>query len=53
MAVKSQSEWRLAVPLKEHLGRGEDAGHALMHERPELLAALFGDWLDRAQPEDE
>jgi pimeloyl-ACP methyl ester carboxylesterase len=28
----------------------EDAGHALMHERPELLAALFGDWLDRARP---
>jgi pimeloyl-ACP methyl ester carboxylesterase len=31
----------------------EDAGHALMHERPELLAALFGDWLDRTRPEDE
>ncbi|WP_258229038.1 alpha/beta fold hydrolase [Arthrobacter sp. HMWF013] len=29
----------------------DDAGHALMHERPELLAALLGDWLDRAQPE--
>jgi pimeloyl-ACP methyl ester carboxylesterase len=28
----------------------EDAGHALMHERPELLAALFGDWLARARP---
>lgn len=26
----------------------EDAGHALMHERPDLLAALLGDWLDRA-----
>ena len=26
----------------------DDAGHALMHERPELLAALLGDWLDRA-----
>ncbi|AHK34016.1 alpha/beta hydrolase [Rhodococcus opacus PD630] len=25
----------------------DDVGHALMHERPELLAALFGDWLDR------
>ena len=25
----------------------EDAGHALMHERPALLAALFADWLDR------
>ena len=28
----------------------EDAGHALMHERPELLAALLGDWLERARP---
>jgi len=28
----------------------EDAGHALMHERPELLAALLSDWLDRAGP---
>jgi pimeloyl-ACP methyl ester carboxylesterase len=27
----------------------EDAGHALMHDRPELFAALFGDWLDRAR----
>lgn len=27
----------------------EDAGHALMHERPELLAALLADWLDRAR----
>jgi pimeloyl-ACP methyl ester carboxylesterase len=26
----------------------EDAGHALIHERPGLLAALFADWLDRA-----
>lgn len=26
----------------------EGAGHALMHERPDLLAALVGDWLDRA-----
>ncbi len=26
----------------------EDAGHALMHERPELLAAFVVDWLDRA-----
>ena len=24
-----------------------DAGHALPHERPELVAALVGDWLDR------
>ena len=31
----------------------DGAGHALMHEQPELLAALFGDWLDRARPEDE
>ena len=29
----------------------EGAGHALMHERPELLAALVGDWLDRTRPE--
>jgi pimeloyl-ACP methyl ester carboxylesterase len=26
----------------------EDAGHALMHERPDLFAALLRDWLDRA-----
>jgi len=26
----------------------EDAGHALMHERPDLLATFLGDWLDRA-----
>jgi pimeloyl-ACP methyl ester carboxylesterase len=25
----------------------DGVGHALMHERPELLVALFGDWLDR------
>ncbi len=25
----------------------DGAGHALMHEQPELLAALVGDWLDR------
>jgi pimeloyl-ACP methyl ester carboxylesterase len=29
----------------------EDAGHALMHGRPGLLAALLGDWLDRARPD--
>jgi len=29
----------------------EDAGHALRHERPELLAALVGDWLDRSRPD--
>jgi pimeloyl-ACP methyl ester carboxylesterase len=28
----------------------EDAGHALMHERPDLLAALLGDWVERARP---
>jgi pimeloyl-ACP methyl ester carboxylesterase len=27
----------------------ENAGHALIHERPELLGALLGDWLDRAR----
>lgn len=27
----------------------EDAGHALMHEQPELLAVLFRDWIDRAR----
>jgi pimeloyl-ACP methyl ester carboxylesterase len=26
----------------------EDAGHALMHERPELLSALLSDWIRRA-----
>lgn len=26
----------------------DDAGHALMHERPEILAALVADWLRRA-----
>jgi pimeloyl-ACP methyl ester carboxylesterase len=31
----------------------EDAGHALMHERPDLLAALVGDWVGRAGPETE
>ncbi len=31
----------------------ESAGHALMHERPELLAALVGDWLDRTRPDDK
>jgi pimeloyl-ACP methyl ester carboxylesterase len=28
----------------------EGAGHALMHERPELLAPLLSDWLVRARP---
>ncbi len=31
----------------------DGAGHALMHERPELLAALLGDWLDRARQADK
>lgn len=26
----------------------EGAGHAVLHERPEILAALLGEWLDRA-----
>ena len=30
----------------------EDAGHALMHERPELFAALLVDWLRRSQTRD-
>ena len=30
----------------------EGAGHAVMHERPDLLAALIGDWLDRTRPRD-
>lgn len=28
----------------------DDAGHALLHERPGPVAALLGDWLDRARP---
>lgn len=31
----------------------EDAGHALMHERPELFASLFVDWLDRSRTRDD
>ena len=31
----------------------DDAGHALMHERPELLAAFLVDWLERAHSHDE
>lgn len=27
----------------------EDAGHALMHERPAVFGALLADWLDRAR----
>ena len=30
----------------------EDVGHALMHERPELFASLFVDWLDRSRTGD-
>lgn len=29
----------------------EDAGHALMHERPEVLGPLLADWLRRARPD--
>ena len=28
----------------------EDAGHALIHERPEVLGPLLADWLRRAAP---
>jgi pimeloyl-ACP methyl ester carboxylesterase len=31
----------------------EGAGHALMHEQPEMLAAFLGDWLDRARSDDK
>lgn len=46
-----------AVALLERYPRAtvavvEDAGHALVHERPELVAALLADWLDRARPPD-
>jgi pimeloyl-ACP methyl ester carboxylesterase len=27
----------------------DDAGHALPHERPEVLRALLAEWLDRVQ----
>lgn len=42
-----------AVGLLERYPRAtlavvDDAGHALPHERPELFAALLGDWLRRA-----
>ena len=30
----------------------EDAGHALMHERPELFGSLLVDWLDRSRTRD-
>jgi pimeloyl-ACP methyl ester carboxylesterase len=46
-----------AVALLERYPRAtlavvEDAGHALMHERPELLATLLTDWLHRADQPD-
>ncbi len=28
----------------------EGAGHALLHEHPDLVATLIHDWLDRASP---
>jgi pimeloyl-ACP methyl ester carboxylesterase len=42
-----------AIDLVEHYPHAtlaviEDAGHALMHERPDLVAALLVEWLDRA-----
>lgn len=44
-----------AIELLEHYPHAtlaviDDAGHAVMHERPDLLAALLGDWLHRARP---
>jgi pimeloyl-ACP methyl ester carboxylesterase len=46
-----------AVALLEHYPHAtlaviEDAGHALIHERPELLAPFLSDWLKRARPDD-
>jgi pimeloyl-ACP methyl ester carboxylesterase len=43
-----------AIDLLERYPRAtlavvEGAGHALMHERPELLAVLVADWLDRVR----
>ena len=43
-----------AVALLERYPRAtlavvDAAGHALVHERPELFAALLGDWLVRAR----
>lgn len=45
--------WRAAFDLLEHYPHAsyavvDGAGHALMHERPELLAPLLADWLERA-----
>jgi pimeloyl-ACP methyl ester carboxylesterase len=49
--------WTDAVALLDRYPRAalavvEDAGHALMHERPELLAPLLLDWLDRSRAGD-
>ena len=49
--------WSAAVELLDRYPRAalavvEDAGHALPHERPDLLAALIGEWLERARPND-
>ena len=46
-----------AVALLEHYPHAtlaviDDAGHALIHERPELLAPFLSDWLERARPDD-
>ncbi len=46
-----------AMGLLDHYPRAtlaviDGAGHALMHERPELLAALLDDWLARCHPDD-
>ena len=45
-----------AIELLEHYPHAtlaviDNAGHAVMHERPDLRAALLGDWLDRARAE--
>lgn len=50
----SAAGYRHAMDLLERyphatLAVVENAGHALMHERPELVAALIGDWLDRVE----
>lgn len=44
-----------AIDLLERYPRAtltviESAGHALMHERPDMLAGCLSDWLDRASP---
>jgi len=47
-----------AMELREQyphatLAAVDGAGHALMHERPGLLAGLLDDWLDRARPDNK